>query len=1138
MHSLHCWRALLASAAGPLLATVAALAPPSAVGAQENDEILARMEFDRLRTYSGPGVNLASLLQRAHAEKLLMPTLGGTLKGLVDTEWESLGPEQVEDGSRITAGRVSVIVIHPDDPDVLFAGGAQGGVWKSTDVGESWEPLTDGECSLAMGHIAIDPEDPDIIYAGTGEQHFSGDSYYGCGVLRTLDGGETWAQQGADVFVEARRGSGSGGARIARVVIDRATAGSSSETIVMAASTYGLYRSENSGGEWEEVISGTATDLLAHPEDDSVFFAAIHGSGVYRSVDTGETWESASSGMSFGNARRINLAIAPSDPDVLYASFQTTGSEGSGLRMYRTDDGGGEWERLDATGASCWYQCWYDMTIAVDPEDEETVYFGSLRLYRSEDGGDTFSQHHNSGVYVDEHYLRFDGDSVLYLANDGGVYRSTDGADSWTSLANGLVVAQYYRGIALHPSDPAVTLGGTQDQGTQRSEAGTKVWEKVMGGDGGYTAFDVEDPETWYAETQWISNSGYSGPRKNGRLAVSGIDRGESGLFIPPLVMDPMESKRLYFGVRSLYRTDDSAESWQRIYRSPGGVVSAVGLTPADEDAIYVALLSGRVVVTRDGGDSWQASGSGLPNRFIGDVAVHPEDPDQAYAVAGGFLTGHVFHTTDGGRTWRDRTGNLPDHPVNAIVYDPSDYGAVVIGTDLGVFYAASGGDSWLRLDDGLPTVAVFDLATQPGTSRLVAATHGRGMFELEVDVPLKLWTRPGAISDTVIAGDTIGKARQSGEIIAAPHGKEDHSATWEAESDEGWIELDSATGEGRGRFDYKLTGRGLEAGDHEAAIEVTLEGVGETFEVPVSVTALAPSHLEVGPGPPPVKLPEGSTEAVGDSVPVSFTGPRQETAWSAERSGGGDWFELATASGEGPGFVTWTVDPTGLEVGLYVDTITVEAYWATGSPAAFVDTFAVQGELEIEEERESSGYAVAGWTLSLADSLPSGISGYGEDDAVWEAEAISSGWLELERSEGGFRDHIVWRRNAEELEAGVYEGEITIKVRGYPELVGTITDSLEVVEETAVEDAARHLMGESRLGSGQLEFLDWFGNGDGSFNLGDVLRWIDHCGGGGDDIGCGDGNDEEAIRGAIHRLRLQASGALSPPSDRPRRHQ
>ena len=1097
---------------GAVALALAALAPPAPVAAQENDEILARMEFDRLRLYSGPGANLAELLQRARVEKLRMPTVGGRLRGLNDTEWESIGPEQVESGSALTAGRVSVVVIHPDDEDVLFAGGAQGGVWKSADVGESWEPLTDEECSLAMGHIAIDPEDPDIIYAGTGEQHFSGDSYYGCGVLRTLDGGETWKQLGADVFVESRRGQGSGGARIARVVIDRASAGSSSETIVMAASTYGLFRSEDSGEEWERVISGTATDLLAHPTHDSVFYAAIYGGDVYRSDDTGETWESASSGMSFSNARRINLAISPSDPDVLYASFQTTESAGSGLRMYRTDDGGDDWEELDATGASCWYQCWYDMTIAVDPDDEETVYFGSLRLYKSEDGGDTFSQHHNSGVYVDEHYLRFDDDDVLYLANDGGVYRSTNRADTWTSLANGLVVAQYYRGIALHPSDPDVTLGGTQDQGTQRSEEGTLVWQKVVGGDGGYTAFDVEDPETWYAETQWISNSGYSGPRKNGDLAVTGIDLSEPGLFIPPLVIDPMESKRLYFGVRSLYRTDDSAEGWRRVYRSPGGVISAIGLTPADEDAIYLALLRGSVVVTRDGGDTWQASGSGLPYRYIGDVAVHPEDPDQAYAVAGGFLTGHVFHTTDGGRTWRDRTGNLPDHPVNAIVYDPSDYGAVYIGTDLGVFYSASGGDDWLRLDDGLPTVAVYDIATQPGTGRLVAATHGRGMFELEIEVPLKLWTRPDGIADTVIAGDTTEHEGNGGEIIVAPHGKDDHSAAWEAASDEGWLALTNASGEGRGRLRYQLTGRGLESGDHETAIEIDLEGVGEPFEIPVSVTALVPSHLEVGPAGPRVKIREESTRAVADSVPVNFTGPRQGTEWSATHSGGA-WFDLGNASGEGDGFVTWTVDPTGLAVGLYVDTLVVEAVYATGSPAEFVDTFAVQGPLDIEEERESGGYAVAGWTLALADSASSGVFGFGEDDAIWEAEVNSTGWLSLDRSEGGFDDPVAWTRDAEDLDAGVYNATITVRVRGHPDLVGTIVDRFEVVDPISAKDAALHLLGESRLSAGQVELLDWFGNRDGSFNAGDVLRWIDHCRRRGAGAGCGASADLETMK-------------------------
>ena len=360
--------------------------------------------------------------------------------------------------------------------------------------------------------------------------------------------------------------------------------------------------------------------MLAHPTVDSIFYAAVF---------------------------------------ILYAAFQTGGSRGSGLRMYRTEDGAEVWKLLDATGASCYDQCWYDMTIAVDPGDPETVYFGSLRLFRSTNGGDSFSQRHN-GIYVDEHYLVFDTlrDPVdLYLANDGGVYRTLNEGASWTSLATNLAVVQYYPGIGLHPSDAQVALGGTQDQGTQRSYPGSATWDKVLGGDGGYTAFDAEDPGTWYAETQWIRNSGYSGPRKNGSLVTNGIALGEPGLFIPPLVMDPIDSRRLYFGTTSLYRTDDAAKSWERTLRLSGGsVISAIGLAPSDPNTVYAAVTRGRVVVTRDGGVTWRQFGTGLPDRLIGDLAVHPDDPDQAYAVAGGFLTGHVFHTTNGGTSWRDRT--------------------------------------------------------------------------------------------------------------------------------------------------------------------------------------------------------------------------------------------------------------------------------------------------------------------------------------------------------------------------------------------------------------------------------------------------------------------------------------------------
>ena len=1085
---------------------------PAGGVAQENDEVLARMEYDRMRLYSGPGQNLAALLQRARLEKLAMPSVGALPTALTTTRWRALGPDRVTSGGSVTAGRVSVVAIDPDDSDVIYAGGAQGGVWKSTDAGASWSPLTDQECSLAMGHIAIDPEDPDIIYAGTGEQHFSGDSYYGCGVLRTLDGGDTWEQQGADVFVESGRSRGSGGARIARVVIDRATAGSEDTTIVLVASTYGLYRSTDSGGDWDRVLAGTATDVLAHPTEDSIFYAAIYGEGVYKSTDTGESWDEASEGMSFSGARRINLAIAPSDPDVLYASFQTGDAARSGLRMYRTEDGGEDWDELNASGASCYYQCWYDMTIAVDPADSDKVYFGSLRMHRSTNGGDSFSLHHN-GIYVDEHYLVFDTGSdpdALYLANDGGVYRTTNEGSSWASLATNLAVAQYYRGIALHPSDPGVTLGGTQDQGTQRSSAGTRVWRKVMGGDGGYTAFDVENPGTWYAETQWISSSGYSGPRKNGILAMNGIDRSERGLFIPPLVMDPMDSRRLYFGTQSLYRTDNSAGLWNRIYKAPDGrVVSAIGLTPSDDNTIYAGLRYGQVVVTRDGGRTWQASGSGLPDRFIGDVAVHPDNPDEAYAVAGGFLSGHVFHTTDGGRSWRDRTGNLPDHPVNAIIYDPTDLEGVFIGTDLGVFHSAGGGDDWSRLDDELPTVAVYDLATWPGTSRLVAGTHGRGMFEIPVDVPLSLRTRPASLTDTIVEGDSTVL---TGEVIVAPSGKNDHATSWEATSDVAWLTVSSATGEGRGRFQFELSAGGLDAGDHTTAIEVALEGIADPFEIPVSLYSLLPSHLELGPAGPRVKILVGGTESEPDSVPVGFSGPRDNTKWKASHSGG-DWLKLTRTSGAGEGAVTWTVDPAGLAVGLYVDTIVVEAEYATGSPAQFVDTFAVQPPLDIEEMRETRGYGVAGWSLTPRDSAFSGLFGFGEDSAVWTAESSGSGYLVVEREEGGYSENIVWSRDSESLGVGSYEDTITIRVEGHPGLVGLIVDRFEVVEPIEVEDAAHHLLGNDRLSAGQIGLLDWFGNRDGTLNAGDVLRWIDHCAAGDPDSGCGSGNDTRRSR-------------------------
>ena len=1088
----------LAGAVGPL-------------AAQENEQILARMEYERMRLYSGPGVNYAVLNQNARRELFLLGFGPIQAMSLLDTRWRAIGPGRIEASNGFFAGRVSAIAIHPTDPNILYVGGAQGGVWRSDDAGSNWTPLTDDECSLAMGSIAIDPVDPRIVYAGTGEQHFSGDSYYGCGVLRSLDGGMTWEQLGGDIFVlrspgTGRAGMGQGGARIARVVVDRASAGSATATTVLVASSFGLYRSTSSGASWTLVLEGYATDVVAHPEDPSVLYAALYGGGIHRSSDGGVSWTHTSEAIPRTGTQRTILAISPSHPDVLYTGVVIRGENrrSADMRIYRTEDGGGYWEPRVAEGASCFGQCWYDFTLAVHPESPDKVYLGTVVVYESTDGGMTFDERHTANIHVDQHHLLFDTLSDpdrLYVTNDGGVFRTENGGLTWRALNQNLAVAQFYRGISLHPSDPDVALGGTQDQGTLRSSGGTVVWERVMGGDGGYTAIDAENPMVWYGETQWIADV-YGGPRKNSGQSGVGIDGSEAALFIPPLVMDPVDSRRLYFGTESVYRTNDAARTWVPLYTTPDdSVITAIVPSPASPNTVYAAIKTGRVVATHDGGETWHESGAaeGLPERFIGDLAAHPEDPDQAYAAAGGFLSGHVFQTTDGGRTWQDRTGNLLDHPVNAVIYDPADPNGVYLGTDFGVFHSPTGGGAWDRLQDGLPVSAVYGLAAQAGTGRLVAATHGRGMFELPIQVPLSARVRPESLNDTTRVSSQRGI---TGTVIVAPNGQDDFRAAWAPSSDASWITFADIGGQGRGRFDFQLSTEALPSGDHQAEIEVAVAGVADPVIIPVHLHIPLASHLALVPGGPTRSVLAGSTEPFADSVNVVFTGPRTGTKWTAALEAG-PWVGFTGASGAGNGTVTWTVDPSGLDVGVYVDTVVVEAEYASGSPAMVMDTFAVKPPLGVSGPRNAAGYGIAGWSLAHRDSLESGLFGFEAESARWTAASQGSAWLTLERSAGAYGEAVVWTRASGALAAGLYVDTITVQVEGRPGRSGMIVNQFNAVEGMRVEDAALHLLGVERLEAVQARFLDWFGNRDGTFNAGDVLRWLDHCAAGQAGSGC-----------------------------------
>ena len=690
--------------------------------------------------------------------------------------WQPLGPERI---SAADAGRLVSIAIDPRNPQVMYVGGAQGGVWKTVNGGVSWTARTDGECSLAMGSIALDPVNPDIIYAGTGELHFSGDSYYGCGVLRSIDAGNTWEQLGASHF-----DTPDGGARIAKVVVDPRTAGSPSSAVLHVASSFGVFRSTNSGATWSRTLNGVVVDLVMNQADPRVLYAAIGeigggpSNGVYRSTDSGITWTRLSGGFPVQEVGRIALASAPSAPATIYAAVQDafggSGSSGSLLGIWKTQDGGATWIRLAATGASCQTQCWYDLMVAVHPADANIVYFGGVELYRSTDGGGRF-QSILGNIHVDQHAFAFHpaDPATVFAGNDGGIYRSRDAGNTWTSLNTNIAITQFYSGISLHPLDPDYVLAGTQDNGTLEY-SGDPDWNRVEGGDGGFTATDYLDPAITYVETQWTPLSGHSGPRRRNsfglyELKVNGINTGDRALFIPPLVMDGTDPRVLYFGTYRLYRTADRAEAWSQIsgdLSSRGGVISAIAPARSDPATLYVGTSDANLHVSRDLGVTWSARRTGLPDRFVRDIDIAHNDPLDAVVVFSGFGSGHVFRTVNGGVSWTNISGDLADVPVNTVLRHPALGQQILIGTDLGVFRTLDNGATWTPYNDGFPNVAVFDLAYGTATAHIVAATHGRGAYAL----------RPVLETRVVIAPDTLrfaalGDTATLGATILAPDG-------------------------------------------------------------------------------------------------------------------------------------------------------------------------------------------------------------------------------------------------------------------------------------------------------------------------------------------------------------------------------
>jgi photosystem II stability/assembly factor-like uncharacterized protein len=667
--------------------------------------------------------------------------------------WAAKGPAPILNaapGGDPASGRIAAVAADPADLNTLYIAAAGGGVWKTSNGGTTWTPLTDDQQTLFMGAITLAPTDPNIIYAGTGEGDNSGDSFYGRGVLKSTDAGATWTLLGNRQFDRKT---------ISQIVVSPTDA----NTVYVAVGGLGvngisggtgIWKSSDGGVTWANMTtaittSATYSDVQIDPLDPQTIYAAIgefdgsSANGIYKTTNGGKSWAlvgNAPKGNGIGNAK---IAIAPSNDLVLYASF-TNPSTGSLARMMKSVDGGLTWKQLTATPNYMGQIGWYASTLAVDPTSPDTVYAGGqASVVRSLNGGTTWSDisagFNGHGPHPDHHGIGFDAAGRLLDGNDGGIWRLDNSSPvRWSDLNGNLQITQFV-GIALHPSNPNMAYGGSQDNGTEEF-VGSLPWELTAGGDGGFVRIDFNNPQTVY-HTFYYPGNGFLQRSDNGGASwldkTNGINKSDVADFYPPYVMDPSNSSRLLLGTDRVYETINRGDSWKPIStpNANGWIgsnpIDCLAIAPSDPNTIY-ASAGGVVFVTTNHGASWHQRILPGNSISISDLLVDPANSQIAYAVRDQFVFngGHVFRTTNGGVTWTNISGNLPNLPVHTIVLGN---GTLYVGNDDGVYSSTSLGASWNRLGDGLPHVQVRELVLNASFGILAAGTHGRGLWELSL---------------------------------------------------------------------------------------------------------------------------------------------------------------------------------------------------------------------------------------------------------------------------------------------------------------------------------------------------------------------------------------------------------------------
>lgn len=684
----------------------------------------------------------------------------------LDTPWTLEGPGNI-------GGRVNAVAVHPVNPDIMFLGYSQGGIYRTEDGGETWVPVFDEHPSLSIGHIAFDPQDPSRMWAATGDVNISGYYWIGAGVYESKDTGRTWHYKGL-----------SQAGVLSKVIVDRTNPNiiyvGSMGIPAQKGNDKGIYRSVNGGNTWQKVFtvddSTGIIDMVIDPTQPGRLFASAWtrirsntqgvtvgpGTGLYRSEDYGSTWINIRNGLPEGEHSRTGVEIT--NDGTLFMSYVGNIDFGDcegvteDLRdIFVSDDAGQTWNPIPFTtefGLLCGVLGgfgWYFETLKVNPDNPLDMAILGVSMYRTFDGGVTWFESTGNfpvNVHADKHDLVF-AHGRMYLGTDGGAYETDiNQFEDWRDIEN-IPSTQYYR-TTWNPHLPDWYFGGAQDNGTSGGNGDFfNEWQHFFGGDGFQPLFDPDEPDWMFATTQngnvWFSQDG-------------GFDFNWFGLGLDgtrywdmPLVMSPHNPKILYCGSYQVYQINMQDTEWfwipisldltrgESILGGRYPAITAIAVSPLDPNRLYAGTQDGLLWTTNDGGMNWSEITEGTPGFFVTSITCSTIEPEGVIVTYSGYRDNdhqpYIFRSHTAGDTWTPIMSDLPLMGVNNLFILPgSNDEILLVGTDAGVYVTFDGGAKWERVGNNMPYMPVYDIDYNPVLDKIIAATFSRGIMSFPVE--------------------------------------------------------------------------------------------------------------------------------------------------------------------------------------------------------------------------------------------------------------------------------------------------------------------------------------------------------------------------------------------------------------------